>query len=365
MSITSAKRLPFLATVLALGWGCASDSPGPSTDPEVRPANATASATAATYRVRNLGSLGGFSSFAFAINDANVVVGTSATGPVGVSHAFVWKNGVMTDLGTLAGGTWSEARGINNDGVIVGWSRNAAGAMKAIRWMNGNKRNLGTLGGRNSQALAISPTGVIVGWAEVAGGQRHAFRWENGIMRDLGTLPGGNSSTAADINRGGAIVGSSTTASGEDHAFRWKDGVFTDLGTRGTQYSAASGINSMGQIAGVTGPPPDAVGQDLDVQDGFMFHRDVWDRSVGFGHLREVVNDISPTGIIVGYSEDPRAEDPDYAEQPWYWENGVNTFLPRLNPGHSGAYGVNRAGNIVGYGTSATGRIRAVMWMRM
>src|SRR5207245_9209115 len=49
---------------------------------------------------RNLGTLpGGRVSFAIAINDAGQVVGTSEGG----SGAFLWQNGIMTDLGTLGG----------------------------------------------------------------------------------------------------------------------------------------------------------------------------------------------------------------------------------------------------------------------
>jgi probable HAF family extracellular repeat protein len=333
---------------------------GPTTEPVL----SSASATAATYSVRSLGSLGGRFSSARAINDANVVVGSSTIRGDAEIHAFVWKNGVITDLGTLTGGKESAAFDVNGDGVIVGWSRNRAGDMKAMRWMNGNKRNLGTLGGRNSQALAISPTGVIVGWSEVASGHRHAFRWENGVMTDLGTL-GGLSSGASDINRGGAIVGSSQTASGETHAFRWKDGVFTDLGTQGTQFSQATAINSSGQIGGITGPSPDAEGQDLDTVNGFIFYRDVWTRGIGTHFPTNILADISPTGIAVGYSEEPSFNDyPDYAEKPWVWENGTTAELPRLAPGHSHAYGINRLGNIVGFGTNATGQFRATLWRR-
>jgi probable HAF family extracellular repeat protein len=359
MTTTSAKRLPFLATVLTLSWGCASDSPGPSADPEVSQSTTTVSAV--TYTVRSLGTLGGNSSHAFGINDPNMVVGSSAIRGSLESHAFVWKNGVMTDLGTLTGGRGSTARAINNDGVIVGSSLNQAGFQRAVRWMNGAKRNLGTLGGKNSEALAISPLGVIVGWSEIANGNRHAFRWENGVMIDLGTL-GGPTSTARDINRGGAIVGESRTASGETHAFRWKDGVMTDLGTHGTELSAASGINSMGQIVGILGAKPDDAGEERDWFTVFLFHRNVWTilRSSSTNH----VEDISPVSVVVGWDEDLRAED-DLSVNAWVWQSGEgSTTLPELAPGSARAFAVNQSGIIVGSSQNVNGKFRAVMWSK-
>jgi probable HAF family extracellular repeat protein len=68
-----------------------------------------------------LGNLGGTSSTPLAINNNDQIVGYSST-PELYDHAFVYKNGVMTDLGTLGSGHYSYANAINNKNVIVGSS---------------------------------------------------------------------------------------------------------------------------------------------------------------------------------------------------------------------------------------------------
>jgi probable HAF family extracellular repeat protein len=65
--------------------------------------------------------LGGGGSSATAINAAGQVVGARHT-TEGETHAFLWENGVMTDLGTL-GGHYSAAYGINPAGEVAGVSQ--------------------------------------------------------------------------------------------------------------------------------------------------------------------------------------------------------------------------------------------------
>ena len=103
----------------------------------------------------------------------------------------------LTDLGTLPGGQFSIAEGINDDAEVAGTSDVSPGIVHAFLWREGEMLDLGTLGGENSQATDLNNRGEVVGSSNPAGGfEFHAFLWRDGEMTDLGTL-GGTASTAA------------------------------------------------------------------------------------------------------------------------------------------------------------------------
>ena len=120
---------------------------------------------------------------------------------------------MIRDLGTL-GGRLSEAKAINDRGQIVGGSWTKTGGMRAVVWENGDMTAIATLG-RESEAVAINDQGLVIGRS----GNR-ACVWENGQLIDLGTL-GGRWSEAVAINNRGQIVGSSETRRGASHAVLW------------------------------------------------------------------------------------------------------------------------------------------------
>src|SRR5438093_13489788 len=68
----------------------------------------------------DLGTLGGTTSAATAVNDSGQVVGQSSTASSGFTHAFLWTSADgMRDLGTF-GGTYARAAAINSAAHVVG-----------------------------------------------------------------------------------------------------------------------------------------------------------------------------------------------------------------------------------------------------
>ena len=234
--------------------------------------------------VQDLGTLGGTSSMAYALNELGQVAGVSLTA-LGVSHAFLWTpGGGMQDLGVLPGAVASIARGINDLGQVVGEVAFPPCPVcqqperHAFLWTPGSEmQDLGALRPdlRSAIAYDINNAGQVVGRAFSANTQTfpptdpeywsRAFLWAPGQgMRDLGDLGGGRSIAYA-INNAGQVVGRSwLPASIPDYgipyrAFVWTSGQgMRDLGTLtpGPSASVAYGINDDGEIVGTTDTGP-------------------------------------------------------------------------------------------------------------
>lgn len=200
--------------------------------------------------------IGGAGSTPAGINNSGDVVGYYNP-TAGIQHAFLYTGTAFQDLGTL-GGPGSRAAGINDAGVIVGASGTSGGATHAFRYAGGSMVDIGTLGGQNSAAEAINTYGQIAGSADNADGFSHAFLYTGGSMQSLGTLPQGQSSRGFGLNNSGEVTGDSrvgpvTFPEFQNHAFLYAGGPLQDLGTFGSSYSQGRAINDDGQVAGWSG----------------------------------------------------------------------------------------------------------------
>jgi len=126
----------------------------------------------------DLGTLGSTYSRAFGINDAGEVVGESTTtdDDDAVLHAFMHRNGAMIDVGTLDGAS-TYALDINASGQIVGGASRFSPPgetenRRAFLWQDGVMTDLNGLlppgsGWVLHDATAINDSGQIVGWGSL------------------------------------------------------------------------------------------------------------------------------------------------------------------------------------------------------
>ena len=358
--------------------------------PATAPARAT---TPAGYAVTILGTLSpnpnlsavstgaGVNDLGWVVGDANYphtwTDGRNSYPRNTTEHATLWRNGQITDLGTLGGPNSSIGfvAKPNNTGLISGNAQNdqvdpngenwgvnfscdASGdpcegqqyEFRGFAWKNGVIRPLPTLGGNNEAAFGgANDEGQIVGMSETAGMDKSCqatqfydstinqtitlnqrLDWKPviwgptyGEVHELPVRPRDTVGIASAINDEGQVVGGSgfctTPAFGPlEHALLWENGRTIDLGSLGGTYdNLATAINDRGQVVGWSDLP----------------------------------GDTFKKGNFTGTTHS------------FLWQDGVMTDLGTL-PGDSStyAYGINDAGQAVGQSCDASGNCQAFLW---
>jgi uncharacterized membrane protein len=161
--------------------------------------------------------------------------------------AVVFKDGRVIDLGTF-GGPLSYAAAVNDRDEVVGFALNSTPdafdlgdfcqnypmptQMRAFVWKDGVMQDIGTLGGTDSCALfvnnrrhaaGVSFTNSIVN-ANTGLPTIHPFLWNGETLMDLGSL-GGTLAFTNGINDRGQVAGASTLAGDRTFdAFIWEKG---------------------------------------------------------------------------------------------------------------------------------------------
>src|SRR6266702_8666726 len=207
------------------------------------------------YNVSTLPAFGGTSSGGNSINDQSWAAGYSRL-PNRNRHATLWRNGVLSDLGTLGGPNSSVTWNVKNTaGIIIGISQTADLEPLGEAW--------------SSAAFYSTPNNV--GYINLG------FVWEDGQgpMRGLPNFPGGNNGFATGANNLRQAVGwaendvhDPTCVSPQVLQFRpamWTLGPpdqIQDLPLiPGDTSGAATAINDNGQIVGISGICDQAVGR--------------------------------------------------------------------------------------------------------
>jgi probable HAF family extracellular repeat protein len=337
------------------------------------------------YDVVDLGTLGGTWSAALGVNDGGVVVGESQDA-AGRTHAFIWSNGVMTQLLAQPWITNSSAAAINNAGAVVGTANTASGMLQGFILSGGVFTNLGVLpGGQYSEARAINASGQVAGHStttNLSGLHPHAFRWTGGALADLGTLDGASlySSEAYAIDNAGRVVGV---------AFYfcpfncWDPFIWIDVNTNGARefsemvaldglsgaYARARAINELGQVVGeattvgygnfhafLVTPQNGSWNTDSDYNTPNPYMTDLGT----LGGSNSYAWDINDAGMIVGASETTGG-----VTHAWLYEGGVMQDLNGQIDTNEGwtlsvARGINSSGLVAGYGV-VTGQARAFL----
>jgi probable HAF family extracellular repeat protein len=360
---------------------------------------AVAAPPAPRYDAIDLGTLGGPSSLpndpGISISDRGVVVGSADTtaldpfqgdpgciesNPCHVNDAFEWHNGVMTDLGALAGYSAGLFE-LNRAGVGVGISETGAldpltGAPEthAVIARGRHLVDLGTLGGNESWATSINDRGQVAGYASnttpdpyaqslspyPSATQWRAALWQDGSVRDLGTL-GGPDSIAAFVNDHGQVAGESFTNSTPSSfgfptmdPFLWQNGVMRDLGTFGGALGISNWMNSRGEVVGFSDLSRDATA-----------HPFLWNghRLVDLGTLggdNGEANWANDAGSVVGSADVPGSQ----THHGFLWSNGIVRDLPPSGGDPcSDAYVINDAGQAVGADDDCQGdNLNAMLW---
>ncbi len=294
-------------------------------------------------------------SAAAAINCVGEVVGISQQAPGGfsctvITRPFRWTAaGGMQDLGRFGGSCQSLATGINESGLVTGFSRSPFaecglnGPMPDHAWVvDGGLNDIGKLPslhcGDDTRANGVNSLGQVVGSSG-----RRAFLWQKSTgMSDLG-----QDCFPVAINDSGQIVGFGLAADGPC-VLDLQTRAVTVLDNPGDPFSSVPvAINAGGQVVGFA-------------EFNSVTRAVLWanGRATIIGGDNSFAEGINSAGQVVG-SNGPRA---------FIYSGGVLRDLDALLPAGSGwvlggANGINDAGQIVGGGTH-NGKLRAFLMTR-
>jgi uncharacterized membrane protein len=218
------------------------------------------------------------------VNNLGHMAGGGNNGVFGRGAFWASATGSGVPLGTL-GGDSSSAVAINNHDVMVGSSNTIIPSLyRPVMYRDGNVIDVSSWA-ISGGAYDISDNGLIVGYANLGGQSWRAVWFDHGNGRVVDLAPDRTgSSKALAVNEWGIAVGSSSAMSGQYASatvFDMFAGTYIDIGRdSGFQSSEAKSINELNQVVGI-------LRNDLATS---VF---VWDAATGLRYLDTLI----PAGI--------------------------------------------------------------------
>jgi len=301
---------------------------------------------------------------------------------------------IVTDLGTLEGGTFSQPFFINRYGLVSGSSNLPDGNQHAVLWLGKLKLDIGApgVGGPNSIAFGDNDRFLSAGEAETStpdpngedfcGFGTHLtclpFLWQDGGMTQLPTL-GGNNGVATAISNRGEVAGfaeNSIPDPGcpapqvlEFEPVVWEKGVIHELPTYGGDPDGITYlINDNGEVVGGSGTC--ATFNRNSLNNLLPVHALLWEKgkAIDLGNLGgqtgqaggNVAFGINNQGEVVGNSDLPG----DTTFHAFLWTKGTRMQDLGTLSGDvaSLSISINDAGTIVGASLDASFNLRAFLW---
>lgn len=317
------------------------------------------------YVVTDLGTLGGNYSYARGINDNGQIVGTATISNISSDcHAFLYSNGTMSDIGAFQD-FYSFAVSINNNGQIAGYVSNPSPPSwkydMAFYYANGSMTIIGdpTEYYRIGSYGSVHPCGINdQGEVAINGGNLYC----DGIITKLpvGVIMRDGST---DINNNGTVVLGPHFDMTGDYNIHYKmyiysNGICADLGTlpgySDYNFCCPVAINDNDQVVGYVHDK-----QNSSYCHPFLYANGEMQELQRFGGVGAIPRDINNNGQIVGSVQ--------YGSgRAFLYNNGAMQDLNSLVEPSSGwtlnsANAINSTGQIVGNGTNPAGKSRAFL----
>jgi probable HAF family extracellular repeat protein len=251
----------------------------------------------------------------------------------------------LLDLTARSQSIQSDAQAINNADEVVGYAVRSDGSSPPVRFVDGRAQRLVQQADhrhRGGNAEAISDAGHVAGQLVVYGTDRPVFVTLGGVTT-VYSPPEGDASVTG-INSQGQMTGWRARAGQPHRAFVMQDGQWVDLPVpQSDQASYGRAINDAGQVVGLVRQTVDGEVR----QQGALWQDGVLKETFGLpGSPSTLALAVNRQGWVTGYSQVGRNYNQAHA---FIHRDGVTSDLETRHGARSNAYGINAAGEVVGY----------------